>query len=33
MTGSTSRAGTPSDLNTELIVKTPPGYADATCDV
>ncbi|HUS21654.1 MAG TPA: TIGR03767 family metallophosphoesterase [Aeromicrobium sp.] len=24
--------GTPSDLNTELIVKTPPGYADATCD-
>ncbi len=21
------------DLNTELIVKTPPGYADATCDV
>lgn len=26
-------SGTPGDLNTELIVKTPPGYADATCDV
>ena len=25
--------GTPADLNTELIVKTPPGYAAATCDV
>jgi metallophosphoesterase (TIGR03767 family) len=24
--------GTPGDLNTELLVKTPPGYADATCD-
>jgi metallophosphoesterase (TIGR03767 family) len=24
--------GTPGDLNTELIVKTPPGYAAATCD-
>jgi len=25
-------SGTAGDLNTELIVKTPPGYADATCD-
>jgi metallophosphoesterase (TIGR03767 family) len=25
-------SGTAADLNTELIVNTPPGYADATCD-